>query len=168
MTGLHCDAQASVPIVRIVLKALLALAAFVVVVVSVCLCWFYFYSGDLPYFAELAQLAPDSDATVSDHCSGTPIRVIPSASVGQNLRNALRAAEGQSDEILAFQVSRKLFCNSGIRVGMRHLLEYKASVQIRRRFTPEQLVNLSEPSRLRKRFCWGRECVSALLREARF
>ena len=32
---------------------------------------------------------------LSDHCSGTPIRVIPSASVGQNLRNALRAAEGR-------------------------------------------------------------------------
>ena len=127
---------------RIALKALLALAAFAVVVVLVCLCWFYFYSGDLPYFAELAQLAPDSDATVSDHCSGTPIRVIPSASVGKNLRNALRAAEDQSDEILAFQVSRKLFCNSGIRTGMRHLLEYKASVQIRRRFTPEQLVTI--------------------------
>lgn len=127
---------------RIVLKALLAVAAFAVAVASVCLCWFYFYSGDLPYFSELANLAPDSAATVSDQCSATSILVLPSASLGKNLRNALRAAEGQNDEILAFQVSRKLFCNSGIRMLKRHLLEYKASVQMRRRFTPEQLVTI--------------------------
>ncbi len=129
-------------VVRIVLKALLAVAAFAVVMASVCLCWFYFYSGDLPYFSELANLAPDSAATVSDQCSANPIRVLPSASVGKNLRNALRAAEGQNDEILAFQVSRKLFCNSRIRMLKWHLLAYKASVQIRRRFTPEQLVTI--------------------------
>ena len=59
--------------VRIVLKALLAVAAFAVAIISVCLCWFYFYSGDLPYFSELANLAPDSAATVSDQCSATSI-----------------------------------------------------------------------------------------------
>lgn len=107
------------------------------------LCMFllvYFYSGDIPHFSELAELAPDSVATVPDRCSGTPIQVIPSASVGKNLRNALGAAEGLNDEILALQVSRNLFCNSQMRMLKRHLLEYKAAVQIRRRFTPEQLV----------------------------
>ena len=127
---------------RSFLKALLAAAAFAVVVAFLGLCWFYFYSGDLPYFAELTQLAPDSDTTILDHCSSTPIRVISSASLGKNLGNALRAAEGSNDEILAFQVSRKLFCNSAIRIGQRHLLEYKAAVQIRRKFTPEQLVTI--------------------------
>jgi membrane carboxypeptidase/penicillin-binding protein len=91
---------------------------------------------------KLSQLAPDSDTTILDHCSSTPIRVISSASLGKNLGNALRAAEGSNDEILAFQVSRKLFCNSAIRTGQRHLLEYKAAVQIRRKFTPEQLVTI--------------------------
>jgi membrane carboxypeptidase/penicillin-binding protein len=129
-------------VVRIVLKALLAVAVFAVVVASVCLCWFYFYSGDIPHFSELAELAPDSAATVSDRCSGTTIQIIPSASVGKNLRNALGAAEGLNDEILALQVSRNLFCNSEIRMLKRHLLEYKASVQIRRRFTPVQLVTI--------------------------
>ena len=90
----------------------------------------------------MANLAPDSAATVSDQCSATPIQVLPSASLGKNLRNVLRAAEGRNDEILAFQVSRKLFCDSGIRMLKRHLLEYKASVQMRRRFTPEQLVTI--------------------------
>ena len=127
---------------RIVLKALLAVAAFVVAIAVVCLCWFYFYSGDLPHFSELANLTPDSAATVSDKCSANAIRVLPSASLGNNLRNALRAAEGQNYETLAFQVSRKLFCNSGIAQGKRHLLEYKASAQMRRRFNYEQLVTI--------------------------
>ena len=113
------------------------------IVATACLGWFYLYPGDLPYFAELANLAPDSATMVSDHCSGTPIRVIPYASVGNNLRNAVRAAEGQNDEILAFQVARRLFCNSKkMRMLTWHLMGYKASVQIRRRLTPEQLVTI--------------------------
>jgi len=62
--------------------------------------------------------------------------------VGNNLRGALRAAEGTNDEILAMQVSRNLFCNSRVRMLKRHLLEYKAAVQMRRRFTSEQLVTI--------------------------
>jgi hypothetical protein len=89
-------------VVRIALRALLAVAVFGVLITSVCFCWFYFYSGDIPHFSELAELAPDSAETVPDRCSGTPIQVIPSASVGKNLRNALRAAEGLNDEILEF------------------------------------------------------------------
>jgi membrane carboxypeptidase/penicillin-binding protein len=129
-------------VLRIGLKALLALAAFAALIASMCLCWFYFYSGDIPHFSELAELAPDSAATVQDHCSGTSAQTIPSASVGKNLHNALRAAEGLNDEILAWQVSRNLLCNSEMRMLKRSLLEYKASVQIRRRFTPEQLVTI--------------------------
>lgn len=129
-------------VVRIVLRALLAVAVFGVLITSVCFCWFYFYSGDIPHFSELAELAPDSAETVADRCSGTLIQVIPSASVGKNLRNALRAADGLNDEILALQVSRNLFCNSQMRMLKRYLLEYKAAVQMRRRFTSEQLVTI--------------------------
>ena len=129
-------------VVRIVLRALLAVAVFAVLITSLCFCWFYFYSGDIPHFSELAELAPDSAETVPDRCSGTPIQVIPSAAVGKNLRNALRAAEGLNDEILALQVSRNLFCNSQMRMLKRQLLEYKAAVQMRRRFTPKHLVTI--------------------------
>ncbi len=118
------------------------MTAFVVAIAVVCLCWLYIYSGDLPHFSELANLTPDSAATVSDKCSANAIRVLPSASLGNNLRNALRAAEGQNDEILAFQVSRKLFCNSKMRMLKWHLMGYKASVQIQKRFTREQLVTI--------------------------
>ena len=40
------------------------------------------------------------------------------------------------------QVSRNLFCNLQMRMLKRHLLEYKAAFQMRRRFTPEQLVTI--------------------------
>ncbi len=129
-------------IVRIVLKVLLAPVVFALVVVSVCLCWFYFYSGDLPNFSAVAKFAPDSPATVSYQCSSTPVRVIPSTLVGKNLQNAARAAEGKNDEVLVRQVSFDLFCNSRTRMLKRHLLEYRASVQIRRRFTPDQLLTI--------------------------
>ncbi|HET9304744.1 MAG TPA: transglycosylase domain-containing protein [Candidatus Sulfotelmatobacter sp.] len=127
---------------RIVLKALLVLAASAVVMLTVCLCWFFFYSGDLPSFAEVAKFAPDSPTTVSSLCFGSPVHVIPTTLVGKNLQNAARAAEGNNDEVLARQISFDLFCNSQARMLKRHLLEYKASVQIRRRFTPDQLLTI--------------------------
>jgi membrane carboxypeptidase/penicillin-binding protein len=127
--------------VRIVLKALLVLAASAVVMLTVCLCWFYFYSGDLPNFAAVAKFAPDSPTTVSSLCFGSPVQVIPSTLVGKNLQNAARAAEG-NNEVLARQISFDLFCNSQTRMLKRHLLEYRASVQIRRWFTPDQLLTI--------------------------
>jgi membrane carboxypeptidase/penicillin-binding protein len=130
------------PFVRIVLKALLAVTAFAVVAVSVCLCWFYFYSGDLPDFSALSKFAPDSPATVVYQCSNRPVQVIPSTLVSKNLQNAARAAESKNDEVLARQISFDLFCDSQTRMLKRHLLEYKASVQLRRRFTPEQLLTI--------------------------
>jgi membrane carboxypeptidase/penicillin-binding protein len=129
-------------VVRIVLRVLLGVAVCAVLIASLCLCWFYFYSGDIPHFSGLAELAPESATTVSSRCSGTPMPVIPAASISNNLRVALRAAEGSNDEILAMQVSRNWFCNSQMRMLKRHLLEYKAAVQMRRRFTPEELVTI--------------------------
>lgn len=128
---------------RIVPKALLlVLAASAVVMVTACLCWLSFYSGDLPNFAAVAKFAPDSPTTVSSLCFGSPVQVIPSTLVGKNLQNAARAAEGNNDEVLARQISSDLFCNSQTRMLKRHLLEYKASVQIRRRFMPDQLLTI--------------------------
>jgi membrane carboxypeptidase/penicillin-binding protein len=127
---------------RIVLKALAMVGAFAVLTLSVCLCWLYFYSADLPDFASLTKFAPELPATVSDQCSSSPVQVIPSASIGNNLQIAARAAEGKNDQVLALQISRSMFCNSQTRMLKRHLLEYKASIQLRRRFTPEQLLTI--------------------------
>jgi hypothetical protein len=106
------------------------------------LCWFYFYSGDLPNFAALTKFAPDSTATAFDECSSSPVQVISSASVGKNLENAVRAAEDENDASFALQISRRMFCNSRMTMLKRHLLEYKAAVQLRRRFTLEQVLTI--------------------------
>jgi penicillin-binding protein 1A len=127
--------------VRIGLKVLLVLTSSAVAILTVCVCWLYCYSGDLPNFAALAKFAPESPTTVPSQCSGNPVQVIPSTLVGRNLQNAARAAEG-NNEVLARQISCDLFCNSQSRMLKRHLLEYKASVQIRRRFTPDQLLTI--------------------------
>jgi membrane carboxypeptidase/penicillin-binding protein len=142
MLRLHFQVQACVAVVRIFLKALLALTAFAAVVISVCLCWFSFYSGDLPNFSALAKFAPDSPATVVYQCSNSPVQVIPSTLVSKNLQNAARAAEGKNGEVLARQISFDLFCDSQTRMLKRHLLEFKASIQLRRRFTSEQLLTI--------------------------
>lgn len=130
------------PTVRIIVRALLVLAAIGVVILSVCLWWFYLYSGDLPNYSAVAKFAPDSPAIVAYQCSNSPIQVIPSTSLGKSLEDAVRAAEGKNDKVLARQISFDLFCDSQTRMLKRHLLEYKASVQLQRRFTPEQLLTI--------------------------
>jgi membrane carboxypeptidase/penicillin-binding protein len=128
--------------VKIILKATLVLVFLTIAGVGLCFSWFYFYSGDLPNFATVANFAPDTDVTVADTCSRTAVRVIPYVSLGKNLQNATYAAEGKNDNLLALQISRSLFCESRTRMLKRQLLEYKVSVQLRRRFTSEQLLTI--------------------------
>jgi membrane carboxypeptidase/penicillin-binding protein len=104
------------------------------------LSWFYLYSRDLPGFAELANFAPERAATLADKCSPSAIRIIPYDSFGKDLRSATLAAEGDSADVIALQISRGLFCGSRAKELERNLLEYKASVQLRRTFTFEQLL----------------------------
>ena len=130
------------PIVKIIRNAFLAMAVFAPVAVAVCLCWLYLYSGDLPNLSALANFSPDSSTTVRDQCSNSLIQAIPSALIGTNLQNATLAAEGRHDEVFAVQIARTLFCNARMKTLTRHLLEYKASVQLRRRFTHEQLLTI--------------------------
>ena len=127
---------------KLIRNAFLAVAVFASVAVAVCLCWFYLYSGDLPNLSAVANFTPDSAASVRDQCSNSSILAIPSALIGTNLQNATLAAEGQNDEIVAVQISRTLFCDSRMKTLTRHLLEYKASVHLRRRFTHEQLLTI--------------------------
>jgi penicillin-binding protein 1A len=127
---------------KIAFKAMLVMVLLAVSLLGLTLSWFYFYSADLPDFAAVANFAPDSTANVADRCTASAIRVIPFASLGKDLQSATRAAEGDSEEVLALQVSRGLFCHSRMKELQRHLLEYKASVQLRRKFTFEQLLTI--------------------------
>jgi membrane carboxypeptidase/penicillin-binding protein len=126
---------------RIVLRILSAVAALAVLAGGACMGWLYFYSGDLPNYKTLASFAPDSTAIVFDYCFGRPVQAIPAMSIGTNLQHAVRAAEGENDDAIALQVSRQLFCDSSMKM-LKHLLEYKAAVQLRRRFTHAQLVTI--------------------------
>lgn len=141
---------------KIIRNALLAVALTALVAVAVCLWWFYLYSGDLPNLAALASFTPDSPATVPDQCSNSSIQAIPSGSIGANLQNATLAAEGKNDEVFAVQIARTLFCDSRMKNLTRHLLEYKASFQLRRRFTDEQLMTI-----YLNRAHFGRELIGA-------
>jgi membrane carboxypeptidase/penicillin-binding protein len=127
---------------RIALRILSAVMALAVLAGGACLGWFYFYSRDIPNFRTVASFAPDSTAIVSDYCSGTPVQAIPATSIGTNLQNAVRAAEGENDDAIALRVSRQLFCDSRTWMLKRELLEYKAAVQLRSRFTYAQLVTI--------------------------
>jgi penicillin-binding protein 2D len=127
---------------KIAFKLMLAMAVLAIVLIGLSLSWFYLYSRDLPDFAAVATFAPDSAATVADRCSTNSVHVIPYDSLGKYLRSAAFAAEGESAEGFAYQISRGLFCGSSTKQLERHLLEYKASVQLRRRFTSEQLLTI--------------------------
>jgi membrane carboxypeptidase/penicillin-binding protein len=128
--------------VKIVFKAMLVVALLAISLLAVSLSWFYFYSGDLPDFAAVTNFAPVSATTVPDRCSTRAIAAIPFTALGKGLQNATRAAEGDSKEVLAYRISHGLFCDSRMKPLERHLLEYKASVQLQRRFTFEQLLTI--------------------------
>ena len=76
---------------------------------------------------------------MEDECSATTISVVPYSRIGKNLENATRAAEG-GDRILALQIARGMFCQHQSKMLQRTILEYKASIQLQRRFTSEQLL----------------------------
>lgn len=127
---------------KIFFKAILAAGTLIVVTFAISASWLYLYSRDLPDLPTLASFAPDAPSTLEESCSSISVRAVPYSSLGRDLRNASRAAEGASKAHLALQISRGLFCNSGKRQLERYLLEYKASVQLRRQFTFEQLLTI--------------------------
>lgn len=112
---------------------------FAVFIAAASFCWFYLYSGDIPNFAALGSFAPATPTTAADECSSTTISVVPYSHLGQNLQNSTRAAEG-NDRILAMQIARGMFCQYRGKTLERDLLECKASVQLQRRFTSDQLL----------------------------
>jgi membrane carboxypeptidase/penicillin-binding protein len=125
--------------VRILFRAMLGLALLCVLTVAAGSCWLYLYSGDIPNFAALDTFAPASPVTAAYACSPTTISAIPYGGLGQNLRNATRAAEG-NDRALAWQIARRTVCDHRGKMLKRHLLEYKTFVLLRHRFSSEQLL----------------------------
>jgi membrane carboxypeptidase/penicillin-binding protein len=126
---------------RIFLKLLLGLAVICAVLAVVGLYWFYLYSGDIPNFAALNTFAPASPARVTSDCAEAEVTAIPFANLGGYVLKATRAAEGD-DSFFSRRIALRLFCNYKNQTQSlpRQLLELKASAQIQRRFTSEQIL----------------------------
>jgi membrane carboxypeptidase/penicillin-binding protein len=126
---------------KILLWGVAAVLFVAVIATTGSLYWLFFYSRDLPDLASLARFAPESSAIAVDPCSGTSIPVVPSSAISRNVRNAVHVAEGK-DERLAVQISRGAFCGRSMKNLTRDVLEYKAALQLRRRFTSDQLLTI--------------------------
>lgn len=128
---------------RILRNALLAFAGLCVTIVAAALCWLYLYSGDIPNLGGIAAFAPSDVSIVAYDCAAARITVVPYDRVGQNVVAATRAAEGD-DRIVSLQIARRLFCNykNQTQTLQRHLLEYKLSARLRRRFTSSQILTI--------------------------
>ena len=146
---------------RWLLRIVLFLAGTVLLVLVVGFCWLYFYSRDLPDVSLLAPYASASVTQVSDPCLGSS-DAIPFEKIGENLRNAIRAAEanesdpGALSEIfqnnsrdkpplhrvsLPISVSRSLFCSPS-KMLKRHFDELRAAIQLDRRYSRQQLFTI--------------------------
>jgi len=122
-------------------KALLGLALICASLVGVGCWWFYFYSGDIPNFDGLDNFTPAATTTAAYDCASSTIGVVPYILMGENVQRAVRVAEGE-DRFLSRRISLRLFCNykNQMQTLPRQVLELKASVQIQRRFTSEQIL----------------------------
>lgn len=126
---------------RILLRVLLSTALILLTVVVIALGWFFFYSKDIRQFDTLSGFAPTVPGTELSDCPEGSVSVLPYSLIGQNVLKAARAAEGD-DRDFALQVARSMFCNQQGTMIKRHLLEIKAFVQVRRRYTSEQLLTI--------------------------
>lgn len=126
---------------RTLLRVLLGAALVLLTVVVIGIGWFFFYSMDIPNFDTLAGFAPTVPATGVIDCPEGSANVLPYSLIGQNVVKATRAAEGD-ERNFALQIARSMFCNHQGRMLKRHLLEYKAFVQVRRRFSSEELITI--------------------------
>jgi len=129
---------------RLLVKILLAFVAAVILAVSFTTGWFFLYSGDLPDIAGLRRYAPQQVSRVSDPCLGSDVVAIPYDAIGYNLRAALNAAEGfdRPGEVnVRMQIARGMFCEPS-RLLDRQLKEWRTAVQLRWRFSRDELLTI--------------------------
>lgn len=117
--------------------AIVAIAAAILSTTAVI--WLLFYSGDLPGLDAIGKFAPTTAGVATDGClAPNGIPVVPYPALGVNVRNATGAAERH----IELQVARSLLCDYHGKNLPRILLEYKTSLILKRRFTPEQLLTI--------------------------
>jgi len=153
-------------IARIGFRVFLALASVAVVLFTIIVFWLFFYASDLPDYRALISFAPQAPTTIPDaYICGerTNIVAVPTGQMS-DLRNALLAAEGDIDPrnaisrlyhdlisepgegkrygLYSLQVSRQLFCTDHHGMLKREISELRASAQLERYFTTNQLLDI--------------------------
>ncbi len=153
-------------IARLALRVLLALASVAVLLFAVMTYWLFVYASDLPNIQAMSSFAPQAPTTIPDAyiCGERANIVAVPTSQMSDLRNALLAAEGDVDPRNAIsrlyhdligepgegkryasyslQVSRQLFCKEHRGMLKRQISEVRASVQLERHFTTNQLLDI--------------------------
>jgi penicillin-binding protein 1A len=150
---------------RVLGRRLLVLAAIAVLVPCLILGWLHFYTGGLPDTMQLMPFAPPAagSVTIADCDKPSPATAIPYAQIGDHLRNAVLADQGEIDprswvsriyqELTtdsprsrygnySWQIARQFACACGdTRMG-RQLATLRTAIQIERRFTDEEILNI--------------------------
>jgi membrane carboxypeptidase/penicillin-binding protein len=109
--------------------------------------WMDYYSGDLPDINYLVQFAPSQAGKATVECTSRQTDVIPFSLLGKNLMFAFHAAERDNRETdkyrpsLSLQIAKWLFCqpSPALKQAMQEL---RTSVQLNRRYSPEQLLTI--------------------------
>lgn len=150
-------------LLRLLIRTVLGfLVLGILAVVSVLAC-LIFYSGDLPSLASIASYSSAERTSIPTNICGetTQIIAIPGATVPK-LREALLAAEGELESRSAprryyvvlfgsrdrrygpysLQLARQLHCGHPSRVLKRELNEFRTAIQLERRFTSQQLLDI--------------------------
>lgn len=143
---------------RVSLKVIGVLFSLVALLMGIGAAWFFFYSADLPDIGALAQFAPTGTTLVSDPCLPGASMAIPYQAIGNNLREALSAAEvgemnqgdtsgtyrewiGQTSHraTLTLQISRSMFCTPS-KMWNRQVKQLRTAAQLERRFSRQELL----------------------------
>jgi membrane peptidoglycan carboxypeptidase len=127
---------------RTILRIGVVMLAVVVAGVSAVAGWFYFYTWDLPEVTQLKRFDPQVATELVTRECGLEHRfiAIPADELGDNFRNALLAAESPRETDYATRLALNMFCEAQMRMLRRHLNEARTAIQLRRRFSREQLL----------------------------
>ncbi len=128
--------------------------------------WFLYYDADLPNVQELKLFAPDAPTVIpqASICRETARVVAVPTEPLTDVRNAVLATEGEVDPrsmpqrlyddlignatsshhygTYSLQISRQLFCDDQHSVFRRELSELRTSLQLERRFTSNQILDI--------------------------
>jgi hypothetical protein len=146
---------------RVLAKIFLATALVCILAVGGFAAWLYFYTSDLPNTPAMAVYLVDGGVvSVPTTICGESfwMAVIPGANM-PTLRQAVLAAEGEPDPRSFFrryydgldgprygqystQLARQMLCGSKTRILKRELLELRTAIQLERRFSRDELLNI--------------------------